>query len=44
LDNEEVLNRQITAVKDYEQQTPLSFHYVDKRRQGIVRYGESSIL
>ncbi len=43
LDNEEVLNKQITAVKNYEQQTPLSFHYVDKRQE-IVRYGVNSIL
>lgn len=34
LDNGEVLNKQITAVKEYEQQIPLSFHYVNKATLG----------
>jgi hypothetical protein len=31
LDNDEILNKQITAVKEYEQQIPLSYHYINKR-------------
>ena len=30
LDNDEILNRQITSVKEYEQQIPLSYHYINK--------------
>jgi hypothetical protein len=30
LDNDEILNKQITAVKEYEQQIPLSYHYINK--------------
>lgn len=31
LDNDAILNKQITAVKEYEQQIPLSYHYINKR-------------
>jgi|694.fasta_scaffold145053_3 hypothetical protein len=30
LDNDQILNRQITSVKQYEQHIPLSYHYINK--------------
>jgi hypothetical protein len=38
LDNDEILNKQITAVKEYEQQIPLSYHYINK----VTLSGEST--